>query len=118
MRFEGNPFFTLADEPARHAIYVRELLELLLFTEPGERVNRPDFGAGLLALVFEPNRIELAAAIEVTAQSAIQRWLGDLVETGSLRVSVDDSALRVDLEYRLRRTGELRFDTFSHRFDA
>ena len=39
--------------------HIRDLIEQVLFTSPGERVMRPDFGAGLLALVFEPNSVEL-----------------------------------------------------------
>jgi phage baseplate assembly protein W len=86
--------------------HVRDMIEQLLFTRPGERVNRPDFGCGLLDLVFEPNSPELAAALQVSAEGALARWLGDVIEVNSLTVTADDATLRVDLTYRLLATGE------------
>lgn len=104
--------------PLSQAARVRELLELVLFTEPGERVNRPDFGAGLLSLVFEPNHSELVSAVEVTAQAALHRWLSDLLEVSSVRVTVDDSTLRVDLIYRLLDRSERTTETLTWRRGA
>jgi phage baseplate assembly protein W len=91
-----------------YADHVRDMIEELLFTTPGERVNRPDFGCGLLDLVFEPNSVELAAALQVSAQGALQRWLGDVIVVDSLVVSVDENVLRVEVTYRLIATGEVR----------
>jgi phage baseplate assembly protein W len=104
--------------PVSDARAVRELLELVLFTEPGERVNRPDFGAGLLSLVFEPNHSELASAVEVTAQAALHRWLSDVLEVSSVRVTVEDSTLRVDLIYRLLNSSERTTETVTWRRSA
>ena len=64
--------------------HIRDMLEQLLLTNPGERVNRPDFGSGLLQMIFAPNSPELAATLQMSAQAAIQRWLGDLIELQSL----------------------------------
>jgi phage baseplate assembly protein W len=91
--------------------HVRDMLEQLLLTNPGERVNRPDFGGGLLGLVFAPNSPELAAALEFSVQAAIQQWLGDVVEVRALEVSAEDSTLRVEIRYVLRRTGEAQSAT-------
>jgi phage baseplate assembly protein W len=88
--------------------HVRDMVELLLFTNPGERVNRPDFGSGLLELVFGPNSPELAAALQFTMQAALQRWLGDLIEMKDLEVRSEDAMLLVSLSYRVKRTGEDR----------
>lgn len=99
-------------EPASDDAHVRDLLEQLLFTAPGERVNRPDFGSGLLQLVFAPNSVEVAAALEYTTQAAVQRWLGDVVELHQLKVQVLDAALQVDVAYAVRRTGEQATATF------
>jgi phage baseplate assembly protein W len=85
--------------------HVRDMIEQLLFTSPGERVNRPDFGSGLMQLVFEPNSPELAAALQVTARAALERWLGDVIEVRSLEAVSDDSALRIAVAYTIRRTG-------------
>lgn len=86
--------------------HVRDMIEQLLFTQPGERANRPDFGCGLLDLVFEPTSPELAMALQVSAEGALQHWLGDVIEVNSLTVAVDDVTLRIDLKYTLLATGE------------
>ncbi|MDN7179631.1 GPW/gp25 family protein [Caballeronia sp. SEWSISQ10-4 2] len=82
--------------------HVRDMIEQMLFTNPGERVNLPDFGSGLQQMVFAPNSPELAAALQFTVQASLQRWLGDVVEIQALSVSSDDAALRVDVQYRIR----------------
>lgn len=86
--------------------HVRDMIEQLLFTRPGERVNRPDFGCGLLDLVFEPNSPELAAALQVSAEGALHRWLGDVILVNALDVTAEDSRLTIDLKYTLLATGE------------
>jgi phage baseplate assembly protein W len=93
--------------------HVRDMIEQLLFTSPGERVNRPDFGSGLLQLVFAPNSPELAAALQFTLQAALQRWLGDVIDVGALAVSSEDATLRVDLSYTVRASGDTRSDSFT-----
>ncbi|HTG33544.1 MAG TPA: GPW/gp25 family protein [Thermoanaerobaculia bacterium] len=92
--------------------HVRDMVEQLLFTNPGERVNRPDFGSGLLQLVFAPNSPELAAALQFTIQASLQRWLGDVIQVQALEVTSRDSTLCVVLQYVVLRTGETRVDTF------
>ena len=86
------------------ADYVRDLIEGVLFTTPGERVNRPDFGSGLSQLVFAPNSDVLAGAVETSVQAALQRWLGDLVLVEAVEVTSDDATLAVTVRYVLRRT--------------
>ena len=92
--------------------HVRDMIEQLLFTNPGERVNRPDFGSGLLQLVFAPNSPELAAALQFTLQAALQRWLGDVIDVGALAVTSEDSTLRVELSYIVRASGDAHSDVF------
>ena len=86
--------------------HIRDLIEQVLLTSPGERVNRPSFGSGLLQLVFAPNSDELAAATQFLVQGALQQWLGDLIEVQEVEVESDAESLRVTVEYRVRRTGE------------
>ena len=93
--------------------HVRDLIEQLLFTSPGERVNRPDFGSGLLQMVFAPNSPEVAAALQFTLQAALQRYLGDVIGVNALEVTAVDSTLTVDLSYVVLATGEARTDSFS-----
>jgi len=78
---------------------IRDMIEQLLFTNPGERVNRPDFGSGLLQMVHAPNSPELASALQFTTQAALQQYLGSLIEVRSLRVTAEDARLTVHLVY-------------------
>src|SRR5262245_11130504 len=93
--------------------HVRDMIELLIFTSPGERVNRPDFGSGVLQLVFAPNSPELAATVQFTLQAALQRWLGDVIEVRDLEVRSEDSTVTVDITYLVRRIGQEQRATFS-----
>jgi phage baseplate assembly protein W len=86
--------------------HIRDMLEQLIFTNPGERVNRPDFGSGLLQLVFAPNSLELAATVQFTLQAAIQRWLGDVIDVQDLEVQASGATLTIDLKYVIRRTNQ------------
>ena len=94
---------TAATDDADH---IRDLIEQVLFTIPGERVNRPDFGCGVLQLVFAPNSDELAAATQLLIQSALQQWLGDWIVVERVAVANDDATLRVTIDYVNRRTQE------------
>jgi phage baseplate assembly protein W len=94
---------TALSDPADH---VRDLIEQLLFTSPGERVNRPDFGSGLRQLVFTPASTELAAALQFTLQAALDQWLGDRTEVRKVAVMVEEARLMVDVHYLLKVTGE------------
>lgn len=92
--------------------HICDMIEQFLFTSPGERVNRPDFGSGLLQMVFEPNSPELAAALQHTVQAGLQRWLGDLIEVQALEVTGEEATLRVLVQYVVRRSGERRTEVF------
>jgi Bacteriophage baseplate protein W len=93
--------------------HIRDLIEQVLFTAPGERVNRPDFGSGLLRLVFAPNSDELAAATQFLAQAALQQWLGDLIEVNEIEVQNDDGSLFVTVGYTVRRNQERQVAQFT-----
>lgn len=97
---------------AAHDEHVRDLIEQLLFTSPGERVMRPDFGCGLLDLVFTPNSPELASALELSVQASLQRRLGELIEVESLDVVSEENVVRVHLRYVVRSTASRRDDVF------
>jgi uncharacterized protein len=93
--------------------HIRDMIEQLIFTSPGERVNRPDFGSGLSQLIFAPNSPELAATVQFTLHAAVQRWLGDLIEVQDLTVQALDSSLRIDMTYVVRRTHAQQAVTFT-----
>ena len=93
--------------------HLRDMIEQVLFTAPGERVNRPDFGCGLLQLVFAPNSDALAAAVQMTVQGALQQWLGELIEVEDVRVESPGATLDVTVQYIVRRDREKRLAQFS-----
>lgn len=83
--------------------HVRDLIEQVLFTTPGERVNRPTFGSGLMSLVFAPANEALAAALQQLVHGALQQWLGDTIQVEDVAVEQEGSTLRVTVTYVLRR---------------
>ena len=93
--------------------HLRDLVEQVLFTAPGERVMRPDFGSGLLGLVFEPGGPQLTAATQQIVQGALQRELGHLIAVQDLEVTQDEGTLSVSLSYVALRTQEHVAVTFS-----
>ena len=98
---------------ASYEDYVRGLVEQVLFTAQGERVNRPDFGAGLGQLVFAPNGMELAGATQLLVQSSLQQALGDVIVVESVEVDSDESLLQVRVQYIVRRTSARQVNAFS-----
>src|SRR6516225_5090719 len=92
---------------------IRDLIEQVLFTAPGERVNRPTFGSGLLRLVFAPNSDELAAATQFLVQGALQQWLGDLIQINEVQVESIDSTLWVTIAYVIRRNQQPQVAQFT-----
>jgi uncharacterized protein len=89
-----------------------QLVEQVLFTSPGERVNMPDFGSGLLQLAFAPTSMEMAAATQFAAQGALQKWLGSLVKIQSVVASAQDAVLTVTITYTLLSTDVTQVQTF------
>jgi len=87
------------------ADHVRDLIEQVLFTAPGERVMRPTFGSGLMALVFEPNSVQLAATTQFLAQASLQQHLSHLIAVQAVTVEPIDSALVVSVSYTLLEDG-------------
>ena len=90
---------------ATYGDHVQQMLELLLFTRPGERVNQPTFGCGLLDQVFAPNSPEIAAALNVTIAAAISLWLRDVLSVTSVDVTAQQSQLMVNISYVVLATG-------------
>jgi hypothetical protein len=92
--------------------HIRDMIEQFLFTNAGERVNRPEFGSGILQLIFAPNSPELAAALQFTIQAGLQQWLGDVIQVQALNVTSEDASIRVDLQYVVQRTGQQQTESF------
>jgi uncharacterized protein len=95
--------------------HIRDMIEQVLFTTPGERVNRPDFGSGLMQLVFAPSSDELATATQFLVQGALQQWLGEFISIETVQVTSQDSTLEVVVQYTIRQNQQRQTAQFSRR---
>ncbi|MCB1964381.1 MAG: GPW/gp25 family protein [Rhodocyclaceae bacterium] len=107
-QFDGRGRTREDDEAA----WIRGLIEQVVFTAPGERVMRPDFGSGLRELVFAPNSPELAATAQFLVQGALQQWLAELITVEAVEVEAVDSRLSVTVQYLIRRTDTRQRESF------
>jgi phage baseplate assembly protein W len=82
--------------------HIRQLIEQVLFTAQGERVNRPSFGSGINQLIFAPNSDVLATTTQILVQGALQQWLGSLIKVESVKVQSEESTLQVEVQYTVR----------------
>ncbi|MEF3274151.1 MAG: GPW/gp25 family protein [Chloroflexus sp.] len=101
---DGSGRTARADDEA----HIYQLIEQLLFTAPGERVNRPTFGAGLRQLLFAPNSPELTTALEFMVQGALQEYLGELIRVEMVAVVSEETTLRVTVQYVVHHTQQRR----------
>lgn len=93
--------------------HVRDLIEQVLFTDPGERVNRPTFGAGIRRLIFAGNNEPLATATQFIVQGSLQQWLGELIDVEAVEVESEEATLTISVRYRIRRSQKTHVAQFS-----
>ena len=93
--------------------HIRDMIYQVLFTNPGERVNRADFGCGIKQLVFMPSSDALATATQFLVQGSLQRWLDSVIQVESVEVEAVESELRVTVIYSKRSGGGPRRDVFT-----
>jgi phage baseplate assembly protein W len=93
--------------------HIRDMIEQVLFTNPGERVNRPDFGCGLKRLLFMPNSQPLAAATQMLVKSSLQKWLENEIQVEQVEVDAQDAQLIVKVTFTNRPDGQRRVDLFT-----
>jgi phage baseplate assembly protein W len=93
--------------------HIREMIEQVLFTAPGERAMRPEFGCGVRELLFQPASDALAAATQQMIHGALLRWLEDVISVQRVTVAVQDSALVVTLVYTPRTGGSPAAERFT-----
>jgi len=98
----------LAVEPD-HARHVEQLMRQVLFTNPGDRVNRPDFGCGLRRMIFAPNSDVTASLTQVAVLQALEEWLGNLIRVDDVAVAARQEVLEVRIAYVLRARQERRY---------
>lgn len=88
-----------------YAKYISELIRQVLLTAPGERVNLPDFGAGLRNYVFSNINDSTASLVQTAIFQSLDRWLGNLISVDEVKVSSDQSTLSVNVKYTLKARG-------------
>ncbi len=110
LHFDDGRGRTVQADDEKH---IRDLIEQVMFTTPGERVNRPTFGSGILQLVFAPTSDALAGATQFVVHSALQQWLGDLIGVSGVDVVQSDSTLSVTVRYTILRTRTIVVEQFT-----
>lgn len=93
-------------EERDYPAYVMQLITQVLLTAPGERVNRPDFGAGLRQLVFSPSSPETATLLQATVFQSLDRWLGQLIKVDRVDTSFENGRIDVAVSYTLKARGD------------
>jgi uncharacterized protein len=113
-----NIAFPYAFDPTGHTAqadpvtHIGDMIEQILFTSPGERVNRPTFGSGTAQLVFAPNSDVLAAAQQQLIQAGLQQWLSDLIQVQSVTVTAEESTLQVTVAYTVMQSQQQQTQQF------
>ena len=100
LSIDGRGRIATAGEEA----HIRQLIEQVLFTGPGERVNRPEFGSDIQELLFSPNGAEQAAVTQFLVQGALEQWLGDVIQIEGVVVDSQEASLTVTIQYLIRRS--------------
>jgi phage baseplate assembly protein W len=108
-RIDGRGRTAGADDDA----HVKQLIEQLLFTAPGERYNRPTFGTATRQMVFAPVSDETGAALQFMLQGALQQWLGDVIQVSAVVVRAIDASLQVTVQYIVRRNQQQQVARFT-----
>jgi phage baseplate assembly protein W len=109
--FKVNSYGRISDPD--YELHVQQMIELVLFTAPGERVNRPEFGCGLLQVIYGPDTQNMASAVEYLVLTSLHRWMGDVITVRKVEVEPrEDGELRVTLTYLLLRDRQLRVAAF------
>jgi phage baseplate assembly protein W len=90
--------------------YIRQLIRQVLLTAPGERINRPEFGAGVRRLVFAPLSPATASLAQTTIYQALVTWLDSLIRVENVAAEASTPGrLDIAVTYILRARGERRF---------
>jgi phage baseplate assembly protein W len=92
-----------------YAAHVEQMIKQVLFTNPGERIDRPDFGCGLRRMVFAPNSTATASLAQVTVYQALDKWLGTLIKVSRVEVEARQEILEVKIAYLIKARKERRY---------
>lgn len=112
-RFEGIRFPVAIDasqarlrKEGDYSAYVAQLIKQVLLTAPGERVDRPDFGAGLRRLLFAPSSEETATLLQATVFQSLDRWLSDIIKIDDVNTAFEDGRMEVNVVYTVKARGD------------
>ncbi len=89
--------------------HIEQLIKQVLFTAPGERINRPDFGCGIKRMVFAPNDPVTASLAQVTIFQSLKRWLGNVIDVQDVKAVARDEMLEIKIAYSLKARQERRY---------
>jgi phage baseplate assembly protein W len=103
-----NPWPMSSDDYAD----ISKLIGQVLFTEPGERLNRPELGIGTEDLLFAEVTSELVGALKSAVQQALNRRLTDVIKIEDVQITAEEQIWYVTIQYMVRRSRNLRCDTF------
>ena len=98
----------LAGEPD-YVAHVEQLIRQVLLTDPGERINRPDFGCGIRRMLFTPNSEVTAGLAQVTIFQALDRWLGEVIQVDRVEVRSLEEVLDITIAYVIKADREQRY---------
>jgi phage baseplate assembly protein W len=96
-------------EEENYAAHIEQMMLQILFTAPGERINRPDFGCGLKRLVFAPNSEVSATLAQVTIFQSLEKWLGTAITVNDVKALAIDARMEIKIAYTLKARGERRY---------
>ena len=105
--------FPLAVDTARgtialerdYAAHVKQMVIQVLLTTPGERINMPQFGAGLRRAVFGPNSDTTASLVQTLIAQNLDQWLSGIIRVDGITVESENSRMNVNLSYTILRQG-------------
>ncbi len=103
---KGLGRLSVEDDYAEH---VEQMIKQVLFTNPGERINRPDFGCGIRRMVFAPNSDVTASLAQVSVYQALDKWLGSVIDVSRVEVEAREEILKIKIAYILRVRQERRY---------
>jgi uncharacterized protein len=96
-------------EETDYAAHVEQMMMQVLFTAPGERIDRPDFGCGIKRLVFAPNDPVTASLAQVTIFQSLKRWLGSVIDVQDVKAAAINERLEIKIVYSLKTRQERRY---------
>jgi uncharacterized protein len=97
------------EQEENYAAHVEQLIKQVLFTSPGERINRPDFGCGIKRLVFAPNSDVSATLLQVSAFEALKTWLDPVISVSDVKAQASEETLVIRIGYILKARQEKRY---------